>query len=113
MARDAGDRNQLCGALTTSADILIERREFGEARADAEEGSQLATAEWVLATGDDAVKPRAKGWLAALSRLQAIDATLRDKAGRLLGLDATEEARTLPEIESDVLALLDGRTGPS
>jgi tetratricopeptide (TPR) repeat protein len=165
MARDAGDRDGLCGALTTSADILIERREFGEARADAEEGSLLATAigkplfksealyllavvelrdgrlervlplilqlrdehaqhrldvrapmlvlataEWVLATGNDGVKARAKGWLAALSRLQAIDATLRDKARRLLGEDATDDTRTLPELEADVLALLDGHS---
>ena len=162
MARDAGDRNQLCGALTTSADILLERREFGEARANAEEGSLLATAignplfksealyllatvelrdghvervlplilrlreeltqhrldvrvpmlvlataEWILTTGDDAIKPRAKGWLAALSRLQAMDATLRDKAKRLLGGDATDDNRTLAEVEADVLALLD------
>lgn len=162
MARDAGDRNQLCGALTTSADILIERREYGEARVDAEEGSLLATAignplfksealyllatlelrdghlervlplllllreeltqhrldvrvpmlvlataEWILTRGDDATKPRARGWLAALSGLQAIDATLRDKARGLLGGDATGDDRTLAEVESEVKALLD------
>ncbi|MFO1316650.1 MAG: BTAD domain-containing putative transcriptional regulator [Burkholderiales bacterium] len=168
MARDAGERNQLCMALTTSADILIERREFGQARADAEEGSRLATAignplirtealyllatvelrdghvervlpllrdlreeltqhrldvrvpmlvlataEWILTTGDDVSKPRARGWLAALSRLQAIDATLRDKAKRLLGGDATDDNRTLAEVEADVLALLDALSRPS
>ena len=73
----------------------------------------LATAEWTLTTGDEASKLRARRWLSALSRLQAIDATLRDKAKRLLGKDATDDTRTLPEVEADVLALLDALSRPS
>jgi len=70
----------------------------------------LATAEWMLTAGDAAARPRALHWLAALSRLPGVDATLRDKAQRLLESEgeAVEDASTLAEIEADVAAFLDG-----
>jgi len=165
MARDSGDQVQVSASLATLADILIEQRQFGDARTAAEESLSiatsmanplttieslyllatvemrdgyvervlpllgrlraalrehrldvripmlaLATAEWMLTAGDAAARPRALHWLAALSRLPGVDATLRDKAQRLLEREgeAVEDASTLAEIEADVAAFLDG-----
>ena len=77
----------------------------------------LATAEWIVAFGDAAAGQRARRWLSALGRLEGVDATLRDKAKRLLEGEAAKRGgpqiadaapMTLAEIEADVGAFLDG-----
>ena len=72
----------------------------------------LATAEWILAAGDDASRARALRWLAELCRAQGVDATLRDKARRLLesaGGGVGDTVSTVGELEAEVGAFLDGR----
>ncbi|MFO1325199.1 MAG: BTAD domain-containing putative transcriptional regulator [Burkholderiales bacterium] len=71
----------------------------------------LATAEWLATAGDASQRRRGSGWLAVLCGLEDIDATVRDRARRLLRQWGVPESgageTTLAQIESEVQALLD------